>query len=188
VFWSQALRLRSPLEDLLDSDSNWLRDILHFLEEGSNNAQPTSTKTPAWDNPLMVTRRRKGEEAGELISTIRQKPGFERFLLGQPLPILAQAASCGAVIVLMAHHDKCEVVVLLDSSGETRHIILPGITVEQLTRVGDQIKISNLRSQAELYGVCLADVELDAEVSVSAYAVMDTISTICILIGIYFVV
>lgn len=146
VFWSQALRLRSPLEGLPTDVRSELSELFHALEGGSAR---TASSGAAWSDDMLVVRRRQSARAEQLIDEIRTTPGNDRFLLSQPFPVLAAAAAKGPVVVLIAYNSTCEVVAIADSGGTIRRVPLTGLTVTELQKLARQSKFAGMRHVAE---------------------------------------
>lgn len=152
VFWSQALHLRSSLGILPPDVSAKLTELFRDLEKGSHIPRARGNQIPsipAWRDQDLVERRRKSLEAEKLIHNLRQTPGFERFLLVQPYSVLAKAAAKGPVIVLVAHTDVCEAIVITSAAGAIQHIPLPDCNLGDLRELGMRVKDSNLRSSTQ---------------------------------------
>jgi tetratricopeptide (TPR) repeat protein len=148
VFWSQALCLRSPLDDLPKEDAVKLSEIFRILNDVSKQSRDSSNAAstlPAWDDPTVILRRRKSVEAEQLIEQIRRRPGLERFMLSQPYSVLSQAASCGIVVVLLAHKQRCVALAITGAAAEVQRIALPGVDLEALRLLSEQVKSTSVR-------------------------------------------
>lgn len=142
VFWSQALRLRSPLEGLPADVKSELTELFQTLERA-----PASSinDQPAWSNDKLVARRRVSSRAEELLNEIRATPGMDRFLLSPPFEALAATASRGPVVVFIAHNALCEAVVIPDTSGMIKRITLPEVTIQRLQTLGRRSRYAGMR-------------------------------------------
>ena len=145
VFWSQALRLRSPLDDIPSHDAERLMQLFRLIEDDGQRDASRENDVGKHD---VGQQRKASREAEALISTIRQRPEFDRFLLSQTFRTLAQVASKGPVVVLVVHEVLCEAVIILDPPGNVKRIKLPGLTVSEIKTLTKRIKSSSLRLRA----------------------------------------
>ena len=106
VFWSQILQMRTPLADLTDSYPD-LGDRLSFIW-GNLDTE---------DSSLPFEQRMKyANEFEQLLTQIREKPGFSRFLLPREFSDLQKAARTGPIVILNASQYRCDAFVILHSS------------------------------------------------------------------------
>lgn len=150
VFWSQALRLRSPLDECDPDDAAKLKALFDTLERGSVTGTTSEISAPRWDDPRVALRFSQSHEAEKLIENIRKRPGLERFLLGPLIADLSYAAAQGPVVVLIAGSDSCHAVILRDSSEKVQHVTLKDLRRQELQAFGREIRVSNLRSREKL--------------------------------------
>lgn len=141
VFWSQALSLRNPLEDIPSDTADELRDLFSVLETRTLAPRIAGTAESArlkstWGDQAITERRQMSDRAEQLIGKIRSQPGFDRFLLAQPFSRLASASTRGAVVVLIAYNDACHAIIIAHPDAQPQHVKLPG------TSVGDLAKLS----------------------------------------------
>ncbi|EIN03484.1 hypothetical protein PUNSTDRAFT_139480 [Punctularia strigosozonata HHB-11173 SS5] len=133
IFWSQALKLRSPLDDLpkdlraeITEVCQWLeRDSLTWSRE-SEASEPLATLTHK-----AALRRRQSEKLSNLFLRARDIPGLERFMLHERFDSLARAASSGPIIILLANKVACSGI-MIKPSGQAVHVPLPQVTIERL--------------------------------------------------------
>jgi tetratricopeptide (TPR) repeat protein len=129
VFWTQLLRLRShhdvaPVEDLAQID--------HLVQELQK------TEETNW-----AGRRRKVEELDTLITSIRNKSGYEHFMAPRPFADLMTAVDGldGHVVILIPSDSVCDVVMLGATSGSSRtHLRLPAVNVGSLEVMSDSLR------------------------------------------------
>jgi tetratricopeptide (TPR) repeat protein len=150
VFWTQALRLRSPAFDCLPvQQRDELQELFNKLQQGSHDF-PQQTYQNRADIERMVEQRRKlSARAERLIDTIREKPGFERFLMIQTFQHLRQAATKGSVVVLVETKHRCFALLMRDSRGPVQSILLRTITSEDLRIFSSQVSEWGQRSRLE---------------------------------------
>ncbi|KAJ7778945.1 CHAT domain-containing protein [Mycena metata] len=121
VFWSQALRIRVPLDNLGRSHPKLAaeaKDILARLEEGSHsNLSRRSVLTPYSEEYRLLDEAAKsyGEVNVRWLETlgrIRQQKDFEHFLRPKPFENLRYAAFPGPVIILNASRSQCAALII----------------------------------------------------------------------------
>lgn len=109
VFWNQALRLRTQLDDVPDDLRTAFIRCTRGLEETESRF---SLKEVDAEDPANVRRRRYALELNSVIDRIRRVPGLGRFLLPQTPEMLRCAGDRGPVIVLSATEDACTAMVI----------------------------------------------------------------------------
>lgn len=149
VFWSQALQLRSPLEDAPQELAAELRRVFGELERTVGDTMLTMhsgdfnvPSSSAWNDHALALRRRQSEEAEAIISAVRARPGLQRFLLPRPYAVLREAAERGPVVILLAHTDTVYAVAITQCHDGPIHIQLPAVTHGSL----NDLVLSNIRS------------------------------------------
>jgi tetratricopeptide (TPR) repeat protein len=112
IFWTQALRLRaSELDGLPDEDGITLRTIFQSLEKRESAADKGIVHAAQRDVDF-DHRRRLSDQAEALISEIRTRPGFKRFLMPPSFDALMQTLPEGYVIFLVVSVLGCDVLLL----------------------------------------------------------------------------
>ncbi|EIN05187.1 hypothetical protein PUNSTDRAFT_137869 [Punctularia strigosozonata HHB-11173 SS5] len=108
VFRAQALRLRTPFDDLLEELSGLLRTLARALEGLVivDSGRPLSIEKDA------ALRRTRSEGFEQLMVQIRKLPGQEHVLLPVPFAKLREAVSGGPVVVLLAGLEECRAIVI----------------------------------------------------------------------------
>ncbi|KAH0835025.1 TPR-like protein, partial [Lanmaoa asiatica] len=108
VFWSQLIRLRSPLDDVIASGSAGKTLADEFTRRTSliHNA----LDSPGEDQHDRVCRL--NVELQGVVSDIRELPGLSRFLLPSFFSDLRQAASEGPIIIVNASEYGCDAFVV----------------------------------------------------------------------------
>ncbi|KAJ6532462.1 CHAT domain-containing protein [Mycena capillaripes] len=108
VFWSQALHLRTPLNDLAQVQpelSAKLTDISRKLEQASFRDTSRNAFTDTPEKIMSIESegnhcRELNEEWDELIKSVQLLPGFEDFMQPKGINTLKKAAASGPIIVL----------------------------------------------------------------------------------------
>jgi tetratricopeptide (TPR) repeat protein len=119
VFWSQALRLRTPLDELelnAPALAERLRKISIELERGSfrvpsNDSDDTSRQTTMVEQN--ATRlRHLNNDWNDVVHEVRKLDGFVHFLQPVPFVALKQAAAFGPVIMLTTSEIGCDALII----------------------------------------------------------------------------
>lgn len=134
VFWSQALQLRTPLDELSLARPDLAKRLLHVshaLEQGSFRDFSTGL--------LNVRRRRRlheienvhyrnlNESRVKTLEEIRNLDGFQNFLRPLPFSVLNRAAAQGPVAILVDGISGCTALIL--TTSDVHHVPLPDITI-----------------------------------------------------------
>ena len=143
VFWSQLIRLRSPLDKVIASSDTGkkladkftqLAALLRSVLDALPNAESQHDRAYHLNIQLQV-----------IITEIRKLPGLSRFLLPPLFSDLRIAASCGPVIIVNASKYSCDaLIVLLDR--DPVHIPLP-ITKPRVSELALQLRSLTLRAR-----------------------------------------
>ena len=108
VFWSQALHLRPPIDNLAEREpqlTTQLREVSNALEAAafSDEVHLTSDILRTISDEQRAQRARQlADKHDELLTSIRKLTGFEDFLLPKPISKLRAASTGGPVILLNA--------------------------------------------------------------------------------------
>jgi tetratricopeptide (TPR) repeat protein len=131
VFWTQLLRLRSPQDVAPVEDTTQIDHLVQELQK---------TEDTDW-----AGRRRKAEELDALITSIRNKSGYEHFMAPRPFADLMAAIDGldGHVVILIPSDSVCDVVILGASSSSRRvHLRLPAVNVGGLEVMSDSLRLA----------------------------------------------
>ena len=129
VFWNQLIRLRSPLDDIVECGPMGRTLVDEFR-------RLTSTIRNAFDSPGADQHDRVchlNVELQNVVSNIRQLPGLSRFLLPLLFRDLRAAAKDGPVIVVNASKYSCDALIIL-ADDDPIHIPL-SITQENVQKL-----------------------------------------------------
>ena len=109
VFWSQLIRLRSPLDDVAEYGpaGRTLADEFRRLASAIRN----TFDSPGLDQHDRVCHLNL--ELQDVVSNIRELPGLSRFLLPSLFPDLQAAAKGGPVVVVNASKYSCDALIVL---------------------------------------------------------------------------
>lgn len=151
VFWTQALHLRAQVFDGLPQVVvDELTTLFRALEQGSFadaralEEGPPRRREAAIAESAVVARRRQSERAEWLISQVRTRPGFERFMLGQTFSALSRVAARGPVVVLVAATWSCDVIVIQTPEAQPLHVPLPALDLNKLKQMGELQQANHL--------------------------------------------
>ncbi|KAJ6537190.1 CHAT domain-containing protein [Mycena capillaripes] len=144
VFWSQALRLRTPLNDLAQVKpdlSAKLTDISRQLEQASFRDTSRNALTDTQEEIRSIESegsrcRQLNEEWEELIGSVRLLPGFEDFMQPKRINTLKKAAASGPIIVLTTTDSTC-FALIVTSTKEVECLKLPQIDLPRVQYLAD---------------------------------------------------
>ncbi|KAJ7855045.1 CHAT domain-containing protein, partial [Mycena leptocephala] len=111
VFWSQALQLHVPLDDLRAAHPELAKRIAHMVKEFEHGSHREVTSSPMLshhheEHMAIDAEDRHYREINsdwvQALRDVRELPGFEGFLQPKPLEELKEAARHGPVIILNA--------------------------------------------------------------------------------------
>jgi hypothetical protein len=135
VFWTQALRLRAPVDGLPKELEDQLNDTARQLESRARRtkADPLAEVKAAMEKEALALRQ-LSDRFETLITTVRKIPGHEHFLLPEEYSKLSTVADCGTVVILLSPlgHGRCVAIVLRGSRPQI--IPLPNAVPEELDK------------------------------------------------------
>lgn len=142
VFWSQALHLRTPLDNLqsvsphcagrlraiaaeLEYTSQWNVDVSYI---GHDKVQDTEKKASH--------RRDLNEERIRILNEVRKLPGFQDFMLPKSFDDLSSILN-GPVVMLSVSMEGCDGILLTHGKVRVKHIPFLDLTPEHMLKIGD---------------------------------------------------
>ncbi|THU94297.1 hypothetical protein K435DRAFT_860746 [Dendrothele bispora CBS 962.96] len=140
VFWSQALQLRMPVDQLAAVNielANKLQDISKQLENGalrdvSRSGSGSGEQAVVFDTEA-VNYRLLDVEWAELVEKIRELEGFDDFLKPKSFITLSAAAQHGTIVILNASSFRSECdAILLTSTQDPIHVPLKTLSYQTL--------------------------------------------------------
>jgi tetratricopeptide (TPR) repeat protein len=147
IVWNQTLQLRTPFDNLFSvkpSLANTLREIANKLKTAGSRS-PNST-TPTNDSDTLEDaaqkHRRLAEQYDQLVNEARRIPGFESFLRPKKASELIGAARTGPVVIINVHAHQGDALVLLPHQTEIKHVPLPQLSEEGVTKVRAELERS----------------------------------------------
>ncbi|KAF8180263.1 CHAT domain-containing protein [Mycena galopus ATCC 62051] len=136
IFWTQALHLRTPLEQLdnIRSDlASRLREIARQLEHASFRDTSRNLSSDAQSKVISMeaegTRcRQLNKDWEDTIKSVQTLPGFEDFMRPKRIASLRRAAAFGPIIILLASSSTCSALVVT-SSDDVQCVDLPSMNL-----------------------------------------------------------
>jgi len=154
IFWSQALQLRTPLDELRSVSRDLaqkLEGLARVLEQGSFRPLPQENVRNFSGKQSMeqeaVRYRQLNEDWLRTLEDIRKLDGFKDFLIVKPISALQEAAKNGPVAILNVAESECSALVV--SLSSVRHVSLPHVTlndVHSLVNLLQLVAVSSARS------------------------------------------
>jgi hypothetical protein len=129
IFWSQALRLRSPaLDGVPEEERQELKEIFRELERPIPGARVLGDHHGETHRERLIEERRLLSERAELlISKARQYPGLHRFLMAPAFDSIMASLPEGYVVILNASQ--------LGGSQRSHHAIILNRTLSLVSSI-----------------------------------------------------
>ncbi|KAJ6566904.1 CHAT domain-containing protein [Mycena capillaripes] len=163
VFWTQALQLRIPLDELAENSpalATELREIAGQLEAASFRAAPRETAGD--DQGRLKALEAQGLQFTQLnrkwndtLAAVRNIPDFQDFLLPKKVDTLCEAAHAGLVVILLA--DDSSASALIVTTAGVRSVQLSGFDLALAKEYAE--KIPTLARAREINEEALADTQ-----------------------------
>ena len=149
VFWSQALRLRTPLDELerkAPALAKRLRSVSRELERGSFRVPSNADDTP-WQlsvtmeqDTLSTHLRHLNQDWADGVNEARKLDGFENFLKLVSFATLKRAAILGPVVMITTSETGCDSLIV--TSDGVRHVPLAFFTTKDAEILAQLLQIS----------------------------------------------
>ncbi|KAJ7897001.1 CHAT domain-containing protein, partial [Mycena leptocephala] len=125
IFWSQALHLRTPLDDLATIRPDFaakLANLAKKLEQASFRDTSRNRLTDTQQKIMSIESEGRhcqqlNEQWEETIKDVRTLSGFEDFMQPKAINVLKQAAISGPIIVLVATPSTCFALIVTATKG-----------------------------------------------------------------------
>jgi len=136
VFWSQILRLRSPVDRLRDIAPQLADALIRVSTElDAASHQVSEAANPSNSQKITIEQeqsrlQRLNKERSNTLDAIRRLPAFTDFLLPLRLATLQRAANTSPVVFLVANDEGSDCLVM--TSTDIHHIQLPNLPTETL--------------------------------------------------------
>lgn len=123
IFWSQALQLRTPLDELMTVSpilAEKLRTISTALEQGSQR-DVSRQNNMAMEKQMSLEQetshfRRLNDEYLDILNEIRQLDRFKDFLLPNSVESLRLAAANGPIVILNGAKSQCDALIITSTT------------------------------------------------------------------------
>jgi hypothetical protein len=136
IVWRQMLRLRSPLDELYrchPNEANELEKISRALDSaGVTNYSHLGLSSDGTRQSLeeaAQAHRRLAEKYDDVLTRIRNFPGFSEFLEREKSASLCSASISGPVVTVNVHKARCDALILLPHSSQVFHVPLPRLQI-----------------------------------------------------------
>ncbi|KAF8145064.1 CHAT domain-containing protein [Mycena galopus ATCC 62051] len=132
IFWSQALHLRTPLDDLATirpdlsaklTDFAWQLEQASFRDTSRNISTDTQQRIRSIESEGARCRQ-LNEDWEQTIKKVQKLPGFEDFMRPKAITALRKAAVSGPIIILTTTNSTCFALTVTLSS-EVQYLKLP---------------------------------------------------------------
>jgi tetratricopeptide (TPR) repeat protein len=160
LVWSQLSSLRTPVDQLRLVDEQLAERLVAVskaLETSGSGSGKTRVGIDKDDSASLNSSVDLAVEWKDLVSSIRQKPGFEDFLETKVFS-MEDLPSRGTVVVINVHETRCDALALRAGWNAPIHIALPQISLAKAKRMAD-----GLRGYLGIGGVRLRGYEHDGE-------------------------
>jgi heme-degrading monooxygenase HmoA len=125
IFWSQALHLQTPLDDLAairPDIAAKLTTLAKQLEQASFRDTSRNQLTDTQSKIMSIESEGRhcqqlNEQWEEMVKDVRHLPGFEDFMRPKTINVLKQAAISGPIIVLIATPSTCFALIVTATKG-----------------------------------------------------------------------
>jgi tetratricopeptide (TPR) repeat protein len=128
VILGQLIDSRSDVSDLSQQHPKvalQYEKLLNEINTPISSLEPGPTKTQA-----LKLRRQAVAELDTCIETIRELPGYERFLLGHTTAEMQAAAKCGPIVVINVSEYRCDAILVEQHLIRSLH--LPQINIKDI--------------------------------------------------------
>ncbi|CAE6465629.1 unnamed protein product [Rhizoctonia solani] len=159
IVMNQSLMLRSPLDCLRSVNPSLAEHFQKVADElHANGSQPQNcySKAPGPSLEEIALRNRKlAKEHADLLSQVRQIPGFENFLKPKQADELVSAARTGPVVVVNIYEPRgrCDALILRPGTTDIAHVELPNFTSQTAANVRSVFSSSIVRGDLAERGV-----------------------------------
>ncbi|KAJ7813576.1 CHAT domain-containing protein [Mycena leptocephala] len=144
IFWSQALHLRTPLDDLATirpDIATKLTNLAKQLEQASFRDTSRNQLTDTQHKIMSIESEGRrcqqlNEQWEETIKDVRHLPGFEDFMRPKAINVLKQAAVSGPIIVLTATPSTC-FALIVTATNKIQSLKLPEMSLPRANFLSD---------------------------------------------------
>lgn len=168
--WAQALRSLPPdkeIDCLMNSHPELgtpLRGYLQALHRGSMSHRARSLQADQRitqheiDDHIAIA-----QDAEDILKRVRQLPGYEDFLVPNPLRNARRLADSGPVVILVPDETCTHLILLRESTAPLEHLASGGLTLENSRSMAQRVKRLLHQSGRSARGTKPADDSSDAQ-------------------------
>ncbi|KDQ58370.1 hypothetical protein JAAARDRAFT_665956 [Jaapia argillacea MUCL 33604] len=135
VFWSQALQLRAPLDDLRSQAPELADQLEEISKQLERESLPDVRTTQDLSPEVTITAEKQSNDRLRLndrwlacLEKVRSIKRFEKFLLPKKYPDLLFAAARGPVVILNASESRFDALILKGPETDILHVPLTHLT------------------------------------------------------------
>ncbi|TFK35286.1 CHAT domain-containing protein [Crucibulum laeve] len=147
IFWSQALQLRTPMDDLKTVSpllEAKLREISKSLEQRSFRTTDLSSDISHKERSILELKATKFQLLNSTwmtaVEDVRKLPGFEHFMLPRRFSELKQAAFHGPLIILNSSASASDILII---TSNVQHIPIPNLDLKKLNSLVQLLRMAN---------------------------------------------
>lgn len=162
--WGQVLRTVPPtkeMERLMDSHPELgvpLRGYLNALLRGSMTPRAESRRDDQRITQQEIDAHIEiAQEAEDLLNRARQMPGFEHFMVPDPLRNARRLADRGPVVILVPDEACTHIILLREPTASLEHLVSERLTLENVRNMAGKLRRLLGRSGRSARGVEPAD-------------------------------
>ncbi|TDL14173.1 TPR-like protein, partial [Rickenella mellea] len=133
IVWGQMLQLRTPVDELRLDQPNLaaeLNQIAEQLQRGTSGNHFSVGQGDGSHDGALKMHRQLALDWDRIVEQVRQKVGFERFLLPKEFSELRHAARHGPVVVLNVSKYGCDALIIECLSEDLHHVHLEDFSYE----------------------------------------------------------
>jgi hypothetical protein len=147
IFWSQALYLRTPLDNLATIQPDLAAKLTNLAKQLDQASFRDTTRDQLTDTQHKIMSielegrhcQQLNEQWEETIKDVRYLPGFEDFMQPKGINVLKQAAVSGPIIILTATHSTC-CALIVTVTNEVRCLKLPEMSLPMAKCLSDWVR------------------------------------------------
>ncbi|KAF6752131.1 CHAT domain-containing protein [Ephemerocybe angulata] len=154
LVWGQLSNLRTPLDDLRAHSEDLAQSVMEVSRrlETAGSTQKTSRTDMLLSEKISLedearTHLNLAQQWHDLLTTVRNIPGFETFLKPSPFSALIQyLPESGFIVVINVHENRCDAIALSAGQDRPLHVPLPTFSLEKANKYRDDLS-NQLRSR-----------------------------------------
>ncbi|TDL18808.1 hypothetical protein BD410DRAFT_830680 [Rickenella mellea] len=155
IVWGQILQLRTPVEELRLSHPELAVELTRIskqLERGASDNNFGTGQHRQSREDAGQQHRQLARDWDRIVEQVRQKPGFEHFLLPKQFSELRNAARDGPVVVVNVSKHGCDALIIEPISEHLHHVRLEDFSYKKAQTLGQLLH--SILSQQNLRARC----------------------------------